>query len=130
MEMPSLLLVARTSAAAANASRRPWRGSLEARVPARAEGPHVPSMAYALEGMGPLFKMRRTDSAWRTRAAWGAAHVGTAHVGHVHATGRAAHIRTVTKTSGAATFLQATAWITKCLQAIANFATSPNPTPL
>src|SRR3989449_10302459 len=83
-------------------------------------------MAYALEGMGPLFKMRRTDSAWRTRAAWGAAHVGTAHVGHVHATGRAAHIRTVAKTSGAATFFQATAGTTARLRAIAKFATTRN----
>src|SRR2546422_1288850 len=83
-------------------------------------------MAYALEGMGPLFKMRRTDSAWHTRAAWGAAHVGTAHVGHVHATGRAAHIRTVAKTSGAATFFQATAGTTARLRAIAKFATTRN----
>src|SRR5437867_128950 len=123
-EITSLLLVARAPAAAANASRRPWRGSLEARVPARTEGPHVPSMAYALEGMGPLFKMRRTDSAWHTRAAWGAAHVGTAHVGHVRATGRAAHIRMGAKTSGAATFFRAAAGATARLRASAKFATT------
>src|SRR5881296_2580161 len=111
------------SATAVKAAGRPWRGSLEARVPARAEGPHVRSMAYALEGMGPLFKMRRTESAWRTRAAWGAAHVGTAHVGHVHATGRAAHIRKGAKTSGAASFFQSTAVATARLRASAKFAT-------
>src|SRR5207247_5016716 len=68
--------------------------------------------------------MRRTDSAWHTRAAWGAAHVGTAHVGHVRATGGAAHIRTGAKRTGAATFFQATAGATARLRASAKFATT------
>src|SRR5438105_9620076 len=112
-EITSLLLVVRTSAAAAKAAGRPWRGALEARVPARAEGPHVRSMAYAFEGMRPLFKMRRrTDSAGRTRAAWSDAWGGTANVGHVHATGQAASL------------FWTTAGATARLLAIAKFATT------
>src|SRR2546425_9865730 len=59
--------------------------------------------------MGPLFKMRGTDSAWHTRAAGSTACVGTPRIGHVRATGRTAHIRTGAKTTGAATLFQAAA---------------------
>src|SRR5712692_1969475 len=123
-EITSLLLVARTSATAAKVARRPWRGPLEARVPARAEVTHVRSTPYAFKGMRPLFNRRATESAWHTRAAWSAVRIGTADVGPVQATGRAAHIGTGARTTGADTFFRSTAGATARLRAIAKFATT------
>src|SRR2546428_6830574 len=123
-EITSRSLVVRTSATAAKAARRPWRGPLEARVPARAEVTHVRSTTYAFKGMRPLFNRRATESAWHTRAAWSAVRIGTADVGPVQATGRAAHIRTGAKTTGADTFFRSTAGATARLRAIAKFATT------
>src|SRR5712692_8445596 len=61
-------------------------------------------MTHALEGvrplfdMRPLFNMRGTGYAWRTRAAWSVTPLGTANVGHVQTTGRAAaRIRAIAK---------------------------------
>src|SRR2546427_26295 len=123
-EITSRSLVVRTSATAAKAARRPWRGPLGARVPARAEVTHVRSTAYALKGMRPLFNRRATDSARHTRSAWRAARFGTADVGPVQATGRAAHIRTGAKTTRADAFFRPTAGATARLRAIAKFATT------
>src|SRR5438552_18314758 len=62
--------------------------------------------------MRPRFKVRATDCAWHTRAAWDARRIEMAHLGHVQATGRAAPIRTGAKTTEPAMALGAVAGAT------------------
>jgi len=77
-------------------------------VPPRAEVTFGCSPAYALEGMRPLLNMRTARAAWRSQAARGIAHVGSAAAWQVGGTGRAtmlfkpvadavAHIRAIAK---------------------------------